>query len=262
MSRFKLMHPCNLSKSKIIEGLQCRKRLWLTVNRPECAEVSDETNERLQAGLALHDVFRTLYPDGKFVKGEQGLGKALQETERLVQAGELRIFEATFSHQGVLIRADLLEKDNASYKLYEAKSSTSVKDYHVPDISIQAWVIGNNIPLSTVHLTHIDNSFVYPGGNDYRGLFQSEDVTEQVNSLRVEIPKWVSDFREMLTGSEPEIMPGDQCYSPFECPYCLHCSPAQSGFEYPTETLPGATRIELQLLDEGFTDLRNVPRSG
>lgn len=254
------MQSYNLSKSKIIEGLQCKKRLWLTIHSPELAEVSDAVDERLQAGLAVHDVFRTTFPDGIYVDGDNGLGKALQETERLVKEDTARIFEATFSHGGVLVRADLLEKDKTSYKLYEVKSSTTVKDYHIPDVSIQAWVISNNVPLSTIHLTHIDNSFVYPGGGNYQGLFFSEDVTTQVNSLQSEIPCWISDFREMLTSDEPGILPGEQCYSPFECPYCSHCSPVQSEPEHPVEILPGATRIEQQLIEEGYVELRDVPR--
>ncbi len=109
------MQSYNLSKSKIIEGLQCKKRLWLTIHSPELAEVSDAVDERLQAGLAVHDVFRTTFPDcGIYVDGDKGLGKALQETERLVKEDTARIFEATFSHGGVLVRADLLEKDKAS----------------------------------------------------------------------------------------------------------------------------------------------------
>ena len=178
----------NLSKSKIIEGLQCNKRLWLSIHQPELAETSDGVSERLQAGLAVHDVFRTIYPDGIYVNNDEGLGNALQETERLISERTPRIFEATFSNQGVLVRADLLEKVDVSYNLYEVKSSTSVKDYHINDVSIQAWVIQNKIPLSAVFVTHIDNSFVYPGDNDYRGLFFSEDVTEQANALQAEIP--------------------------------------------------------------------------
>jgi hypothetical protein len=254
------MQVTNLSKSKIIEGLQCKKKLWLTIHNPELADVSAGADARLQAGLAVHDVFRTLYPDGNYVDGEQGLGDALKETERLIKSGASRIFEATFSHQGVLVRADLLEKENDAYKLYEVKSSTSVKDYHLPDISVQAWVIGHNIPISTIYLTHIDNSFVYSGDNDYQGLFLPEDVTEQARALQVDIPTWLNDFRAMLAGTVPSILPGDQCYSPFECPYCSYCTPAQSGPAYPTEILPGATKIEQQLIEEGLVDLCNVPR--
>lgn len=250
----------NLSKSKIIEGLQCKKRLWLTIHRPELAETSDGVSDRLQAGLKVHDVFRTVYPDGISVSYDNGLVHALQETKRLVNAGVARIFEATFSNQGVLVRADLIEKADGFYKLYEVKSSTSVKDYHINDASIQAWVISKSIPLSSVFVTHIDNSFVYQGGNDYRGLFFSQEVTEQVNTIQTEIPGWLNDFRHSLSGGEPEINPGEQCYSPFECPYRSYCIPKQAAPEYPVEILPGVSRIEKQLIEEGFVDLRDVPR--
>ena len=51
------MARIGLSKSKIISGLQCPKRLYLAVHRPELDEVSDETermfsNEHLVGEIA------------------------------------------------------------------------------------------------------------------------------------------------------------------------------------------------------------------
>jgi len=249
-----------LSKSKIIEGIQCQKRLWLTVHHPEYCQTSEQTEERLQAGLTVHDVFRSLYPSAIFVDDKDGLSMSLQDTNRLIDAGTERIFEATFAHEGILIRADLLEKDGNSCRMFEVKSSTSVKEYHIPDAAVQAWVIGQSgLKLNSVHICHIDNRFIYLGAGDYSGLFYSEDITVQVQGILQNIPSLVAGFRGMLVGDEPQINPGDQCYDPFECPYCNYCTPAQSVTEFPIEILPGSSRIEKQLLEEGYTDLREVP---
>jgi len=248
-----------LSKSKIIEGIQCQKRLWLTVHHPEYSQASEQTEERQKAGLSIHDVFRSLYPDAIFVSDKEGLSAAIKHTQSLIDAGTEKIFEATFAHEGLLIRVDLLEKYGQSYKMFEVKSSTSVKEYHIPDAAVQAWVIEKSgLSLHSIYISRIDNSFVYPGANNYVGLFFSEDITIQVRGILQQIPSWIKRFREMLDGDMPSINAGDQCYDPFECPYCNYCTPAQSVEKYPIEILPGSSRIEKQLLDEGYADLREV----
>jgi hypothetical protein len=52
------------------------------------------------------------------------------------------LFEATFSADGVLVRLDVLLPDGQGHRIVEVKSSTSVKDVHLPDCAIQTWVSG------------------------------------------------------------------------------------------------------------------------
>jgi hypothetical protein len=255
------MPPVKLSKSKILEGLQCIKRLWLTIHRPELAEISEATEGRLQAGLAVHDVFRTLHPNGVYIDTEEGLSKAIRRTQQVLKGGSEKILEATFAHEGVLVRADLIQKIEQTYRMYEVKSSTSVKDYHIHDAAVQTWVVEQSgLPISGVYISHIDNRFVYSGGGNYQGLFYHEEVTALIRPLQCEIPDWLSQFRDDLDRPEPQIKPGDQCYDPFECPYCAYCSPPIAGPQYPIEILPGASSIERTLREDGFTDLRDVPK--
>ena len=74
------------------------------------------------------------------------------------------IFEATFQHDGVLVRSDLLIPTSNGYRMTEVKSSASVKPYHIDDCAIQAWVLKqNDIALSTIELAHINTGFEYQG---------------------------------------------------------------------------------------------------
>jgi len=76
--------------------------------------------------------------------------------------------------------------------MVEVKSSTSVKDYHLTDAAIQSWVAQQaNLPLTSVEIAHIDNSFVYPGGGDYQGLFHYTDISEQITGMKAEVPIWM-----------------------------------------------------------------------
>jgi hypothetical protein len=54
-----------LSKSKIMAGLQCPKRLYLEVLHPELAEASDDRGRWLSAGEDVGTVARSLHPDGR-----------------------------------------------------------------------------------------------------------------------------------------------------------------------------------------------------
>jgi hypothetical protein len=248
-----------LSKSKIMAGLQCPKRLYLEVHHPELLDFSDEAEHAFAIGHEVGEAARTFHPGGKLIEHQSNPENALDETRQLLDApGDVTLFEPTFQHGRTLVRADIFVRHRQQYRLLEVKSSTSIKPHFVKDVAIQSWVIqGAGYPLKTAHLSHIDNSFVYPGGGDYHGLFASQDLTEETEPLIEQIPRLVADMQVMLRGPVPDIPVGPHCTDPYECPFFSHCSPAQS--EYPVSILPYGGKLARTLVAEGYTDLRNVP---
>ena len=96
------------------------------------------------------------------------------------------MFEAGFTGGGALALADVMlpESRGASSAAlaYESRSRPllRVKDYHRDDVAVQSCIAAAaGIELASVALAHIDNSFIYPGGGDYRGLFHEEDLTAE-----------------------------------------------------------------------------------
>ena len=249
-----------LSKSRILLHRQCPKRLWLKVHRPELEEVDDGNQARFATGTYVGEVAQRLYPDGVLIDGDD-LGQAVIDTQAILSSLKCPIFEATFQADGVLVRNDLLLPVKDGYRMVEVKSSTSVKDYHLTDAAIQSWVAEQaNLPLTSVEIAHIDNSFVYPGGGDYHGLLHYADITEQISELKAEVPNWIKAARETLSGEEPCIAPGIQCDTPFECSFYGYCSPAvETKDAYPPEILPYGGALPATLRAEGYTDLRDVP---
>ena len=157
-----------LSKSRITAGLQCGKRLWLAIHRPEAEVYTADTQRRFAAGHKVGEVARDLYPGGTLIDGDGGLSRALRETEEaLARPGDVTLYEATFRHRGVLIRSDVLERKEGRCRMVEVKSATRLKEYHLQDVAIQAWVTeGAGVPLDVVSVAVIDTDFVYPGGGD------------------------------------------------------------------------------------------------
>ena len=253
------MYP--LSKSKLMSSLQCAKRLFLEVHQPELAYVSDDLEASFASGHRVGLVAQSLYPEGRLIGHGDDPSLALRETQAaLAVDGDLLLFEPAFRHGGVLVRADLLFRRGDRYRLVEVKATTSVKDHHLQDAAIQAWVIdGAGCPVDAVSIAHIDNAFVYPGGGDYRGLFKSVDVTEQVAELRAQAPELALRCQQVLAGPLPEIPVGKQCNVPYACPFLTYCD--RDAPEYPLSILGRDWRLKQRLMIQGYRDLREVPEN-
>jgi hypothetical protein len=248
-----------LSKSKLVAYRQCPKRLWLQTYRRDLAQQSEAVENRMAQGNLVGAAAQRLYPEGRLIGHVTDLKSALRETDdALAQPGNVTLFEPALRCQDVLVRADVLIRQDGRYRMIEVKASTKVKDSHVTDAAIQTWVArGAGLDVERVELAHIDNKFVYPGDSDYRGLFAHADMTDTVLPLQEQIPLWIAAAQRDLAGPMPDIAVGRQCGDPFECEFLAFCSPEASA--YPVELLPNSFKLARQLRSEGFADLRNVP---
>lgn len=57
-----------LSKSRILSGLQCPKRLYLEVNQPNLAQVEARTERTFAIGHQVGDVAQLLWPGGHLIQ--------------------------------------------------------------------------------------------------------------------------------------------------------------------------------------------------
>jgi len=237
---------------------QCPKRLWLEINRPELVVYPPSTQRLFGMGHQVGEVARDLQPGGVLIEPPT-LGEALRETARLLaHPGDLALFEATFSHGGVLVRADLLLREGGVARMVEVKSATEVKPYHLDDSAVQTWVVrGAGVPLARVALACIDRGFVYAGNDDYHGLLRETDVTAQVDELVAQVPDWIAGCQATLADEMPGHGIWAGCTIPFACPFIPFCSEGLP--EYPVSLLPGGQVVADQLVAAGYDDLRLVP---
>jgi len=254
----------SLSKSKLNAYHQCRKRLWLEVNRRDLLEVSAETQRVFATGHQVGALARREHDGGILVAENVPWSEAAKQTEAALAARPKRaVFEAAASHDDLYVRADLLIPVGGGFHLAEVKSTGSVKDYHAADVAAQTWVLrGAGIPVKSVELRHINTSFVYRGKDDYDGLFARGDVQADVEKLQPEVPKWVEDAKAVLGRAEPNVAMGTQCVEPHPCPFKQYCaSLVEPGPKYPVTLLKGKKALQLaeRLAQEGIVDLRDVP---
>jgi len=126
-----------LSKSRITAWRQCPKRLWLQIKSPEELKISDEMKRAFQIGHEIGDLAQQLCPNGILIEDQKNLSAAIVATKAALKTYPNRpIFEATFQHEGLLVRVDVLMPTRKGYRMTEVKSSTSVKLYHVEDCAV------------------------------------------------------------------------------------------------------------------------------
>lgn len=258
-----------LSKSKLIAFRQCPKRLWLEVHRPDLREVSPETEARFQVGYQVGDLARRIYdPEGKgaLIDLAEGFNAAYARTTELVANSRQPIFEAGFKMEGAMALADVLlpeqEHGQPVWRMIEIKSTTGVKDYHRDDIAVQTFVAqAAGVPLKSVALAHIDNTWIYPGDDDYRGLFKEVDLTRETLARTDDVRGWIAGAQKMAgMPKEPEVAVGPQCHEPFDCGFCNYCNIGILQPEHPIDWLPRLSPWQrAQLAEEGVTELRDAP---
>ncbi len=204
-----------LSKSKIIAFRQCPKRLWLEILRPDLREDSPASQARFQVGHQVGEIATKLYDckgSGVFIdRDKDGFKVAFEQTAKLIEEARRPIFEAGFRLSGTIAFADVMipivKRGRRSWKMVEVKSSASVKDYHVEDIAVQSYLArGMGVNLTSVAVAHVDSSWTYPGGDDYRGLLTENDLTQESMELSDEVSSWLQEAHKTAElKSEPEI---------------------------------------------------------
>ncbi|WP_298128242.1 DUF2779 domain-containing protein [Brevundimonas sp.] len=253
-----------LSKSRLTSLDQCERKLWLSVHRRDLGQRSPGADQQLEVGHEVGAIACSLYPDGIMIAGEN-LAAAAETTRRLISEGtRVPLFEATFSHDGLLVQVDILEPvGDQAWAIAEVKSSTGTKDYHRADLATQIWVLREcGLEIAEASIRHIDNQFRLETPGDYRGLFKDypllEELTDQVQATAARVLR----ARNVLAATEPAIQTGNHCSTPFECEYRDYCSsfePAPP--EWPVKLLPRTgNALAAKFAALGARDLREIER--
>ena len=111
------------------------------------------------------------------------------------------------------------------WDIIEVKSTTGLKDVHIPDLAFQVWVFTEaGIKIRRCFLCHINNEFVRHGEIDPKQFFTLRDVTAEVAGISRDIEEQVGQMGKIIRAAKcPEIEIGKQCDSPYTCPLHENC---------------------------------------
>ena len=250
--------PSYITKSRVLSGLRCQKRLWLQTFQPELAQESATSQLTIAAGIELGKLARLNYPGGILIGHVEEPERAVLETSQLLAHKDpVSLFEAAFLYNNTLVRTDILVPIHVGWRMIEVKSAGSVKDHHLLDCAVQLWVLENaGIWAKEISVAHVDTGFEYAGDGNYHGLIVEEDVTEKVRALLPDVPAWLATHRATLANSMPTVRMGRQCANP-DCQFLAHCEKDLP--EYPVFIFPNARKIIEELQGAGIEDIRDIP---
>ena len=223
-----------LSKSRFTAGLQCLKRLYLESYHRDLADpVAESQQYRFDTGNEVGELARRRFPGGRLIE-ETHLqhDRAVATTKSLLSADTVPpLYEAAFTFEGIRMRADILRKSvGDAFDVIEVKSTTGVREAYILDVAIQLYVLeGAGLPLDRAYLMHLNNQYVYQGGDyDLDQLFSLADVNDDAwRFVEESVPGDLARMWDALQqNTPPDIEIGPHCTKPYQCPFYGHCHQA------------------------------------
>ena len=251
-----------ISKSKYLNGLQCKKLLWYIYNEPEAIpEPNEATQAIFDQGHLVGNYAKKLFPTGVEVDHSGSFEEGLKSTKELILK-RVPIFEAALTYKNCYARADILEpvgKDK--WNLIEVKSSTEIKDVNYDDVGFQSHVYtGAGLKIDKCYLMCIDNTYVRKGDIDPNKLFKKIDITDEIKtSYSKTIENNVADMVNAIAAKTfIEIGIGAHCNDPYDCPLIEKCwsfLPESNVF-----LLYRNNKLPMNLTQDGILELADIPK--
>ena len=250
-----------LSKSRFVSGIQCDRKLWFDFYRKELkAEIDDQTQAVFDLGHRIGILAQEMFPNGKDATPENysDLKPSIENTEKWISEKVKTVYEATFSAKNALCMLDILHRKDDEVWAIEVKSSTSVKDYHFTDASLQYFVMKNaGLAPDRFFMMHINNQYVRQGEITSE-IFKLTDITEQVLANQDWVAENLDRLLKMLEiEQEPVVEIGGHCSSPFGCDYAHHCWKHVP--EYSVFNLYRGGKKGWNLYDQNILKIEDIP---
>jgi hypothetical protein len=163
------------------------------------------------------------------VEARPDIAAAVDRTAELLHQQPARpIFEATFVHENVLVRVDILEPHPAGrWRAIEVKASVRVKPYQLADIATQVWVMrGCGVQVSEAVIRHLAPPFSWRRLDIAAVRFADTDVTRPIERYIRNRQKVARAASQAVEGPEVIRDIGSHCERPFSCEFRQYCTRA------------------------------------
>jgi len=249
-----------LSKTKYLTGLQCLKLLWLQINDPKrLPQVDLATQFIFDQGHVVGELAKNLFPEGINTPTGDFMGNIAATRELLNERRPL--FEAGILAGRIYSRIDILRPANGNqWDIIEVKSSTSIKEVNIHDVSFQRHCCeSQGLPINHCYLAYINNQYIKDGEINTQELFKVDDITDLVGEVSHGIHNRIENmFEDMAREKCPEIGIGPHCRDPYECALaeCWDFLPEHNIFNM----YYGGKKC-FELYDSGIFTVKEIPDS-
>lgn len=212
-----------LTKTSFCQGVICPKNMYLS-NRHSSILIDED--ERLgikyRRGHYVEDCARKQFKDGIYIDDSLTLDEKLLQTQNAISQSDKCVFQATFLFDKILIIVDVLSPNQDSYDIIEIKSTTSVKNYHIPDLAIQNYVLeGLGLNVNSTFICHLNNKHIHPNQGD---LFTISDCSDEVNEYMKTIQDKIKSLQQIVDKPEAPVFDiSPNCHNPHKCMFIKTC---------------------------------------
>jgi hypothetical protein len=249
----------NLSKSKYINGLQCLKLLWVSINDSNRLPAYDAATQHVfEQGHMIGELAHRLYPGGIKLDTDN-IGENLTATRSSLKMRK-PLFEAGFSGNRLYCRVDILNPSaGEAWDIVEVKSTNDVKDEQLYDVAFQrhcCQVAG--LQINRCHIMHMNREYVKHGEIDPEQLFTIEDVTDRLAEFADGLEERIANMLAVIdSGDCPEVGIGRHCNDPYSCLLQEECWKHLP--EHHVLTIYAGKKLGEDLLGQGIIDIKNIP---
>jgi predicted RecB family nuclease len=216
--------PRYLTKREFLAGLQCHKYLWWRVHERDAPELTPSPHSQavMETGRQIGILARDYVPGGQLISfRHQATSVRADATGAAMAGGATALYQGTFARDGIVVQADILERNASGWTLVEVTSTVDVKEKQLADAAIQARVLRRSgVALRRIEIMHLNRECNFP---DLSNLFVREDVTNRVAELEAGLEAEILGQLVMLEGPLPHKETGDHCSQPDRCPFWDRC---------------------------------------
>lgn len=201
-----------ISKSDFQTFRNCPDAFWMLKHAKDKINetpLSDFQKQIIDQGYEVEAWARKLFSNGVLVEGYNE--EALENTRAYLINEEKEIFQATFSGDGLLAMCDIIKWNDQlkAWDIYEVKGTTSKdkpKKDHYWDIAFQREVLErSNEKVARLYLVELNKEFIKAGEIDPNDLLSINDITEEIDTMRVEIQSEIGNCKAKLKQSKQPV---------------------------------------------------------
>lgn len=250
----------SLSKSKYLNGLQCRKLLWVAVNDyARLPEVDEATQSVFDQGHYVGELAQALFPGGLNVYSSS-ISENLRETKAALSSRKT-LYEAGFSASHLFCRVDILNPSgDKAWDIIEVKSATEIRDEHLHDVAFQRHCCKlAGLAVERCRIVYLNKDFIKNGEIDPAQLFITQDVTDRLDEFSYGIEERIAEMMELISSTEcPEEAIGQRCNSPYPCALQGECWAYLP--EHHVMTLYYGKKLGEDLMSRGILNIGDIPQ--